>query len=209
MKLELYRKNYIEYNVHVLDDRLLTTMTEPLNLISRPLDLTKCRIDDESGDDPDSVYGMLMSATANMVATDRLSCVCGKTFDMSAMETFTSHMSSCAKSKLTPYKSCETCGKTLFSNSGYIKHQRLHAGAYKYFCNICRRGFFDQTNLRAHADSRHSKVRRYACSLCSKSFYWKHHVKRHLKACGRGAKAIPADDKDMDTETADNEEIQE
>ena len=197
-----------EYVVHDLDDRLLTTMTEPLNLISRPLDLTKCRIDDDSGDDPDSVYGMLMSATANMVAADKLSCVCGKTFDMSAMETFTLHVSSCSKSKLTPYKSCETCGKTLFSNSGYIKHQRLHVGAYKYFCNICRRGFFDQTNLRAHADSRHSKVRRYACSLCSKSFYWKHHVKRHLKACGRGAKAIPADNKDVDTETAWNEEVQ-
>jgi len=184
------------------EDRLLATMTEPLNLISRPLDLTKCRIDDEADDDPDSVYGMLMSAA------DKLSCICGKTFDMSAMESFTSHVSSCAKSKLTPYKACETCGKTLFSNSGYIKHQRLHAGAYKYFCNICRRGFFDQTNLQAHADSRHSKVRRYACSLCSKSFYWKHHVKRHLKACGRGAKAIIADDKDTVAETADSEGIQ-
>jgi len=182
-------------------------MTEPLNLISRPLDLTKCRIEDEAADDPDSMYGMLMSATANMVTADRLSCICGKTFDMTAMETFTSHMSSCAKSKLTPYKACETCGKTLFSNSGYIKHQRLHAGAYKYFCNICQQGFFDQTNLRAHADSRHSKVRRYACSLCSKSFYWKHHVKRHLKACGRGAKAIPTHDKDVDNETAGDDDI--
>ena len=102
------------------------------------------------------------------------------------------------------YRSCETCGKTLFSHSGFMKHRRLHAGAYKYFCGICRRGFFDQTNLRAHADSRHSKVRRYACSLCNKSFYWKHHVKRHLKACGRGAKAVAADDNDADTETGGN-----
>jgi len=66
-----------------------------------------------------------------------------------------------------------------------------------------------QTNLRAHADSRHSKVRRYACSLCSKSFYWKHHVKRHLKTCGRGAKVVTADDNDVDTETgANDDEIQ-
>ena len=66
-----------------------------------------------------------------------------------------------------------------------------------------------QTNLRAHADSRHSKVRRYACSLCSKSFYWKHHVKRHLKACGRGAKVVTADDNHVDTETgANDDEIQ-
>jgi len=194
----------------IAEDRLLTTMTEPLNLISRPLDLTKsldltkCRgMDDEEDDDPDSVYGMLMSVTA-----DKLSCVCGKAFNMSDMDMFTTHVSSCAKSKLTPYKSCETCGKTLFSHSGYMKHRRLHAGAYKYFCGVCRRGFFDQTNLRAHADSRHSKVRRYACSLCSKSFYWKHHVKRHLKACGRGAKAVATDDIDVDVETAGNEEVQ-
>ena len=85
----------------IADDRLLTTMTEPLNLISRPLDLTKCRgMDDEADDDPDSVYGMLMSVTA-----DKLSCVCGKTFDVSAMDTFSTHVASCAKSKLTPYRS--------------------------------------------------------------------------------------------------------
>lgn len=181
--------------------------------MSRPLDLTKCRLEDEVGEDPDSVYGMLMSATANMVAAaaDQLSCVCGKAFDLSAMDTFTTHVSACAKSKLTPYKSCETCGKTLFSHSGYMKHRKLHAGAYKYFCGVCRRGFFDQTNLRAHADSRHSKVRRYACSLCNKSFFWKHHVKRHLKACGRGAKALSTaanGDDDVDAETPDPEKVQ-
>ena len=163
----------------------------------------------DEADDPDSVYGMLMSATASMVTAGQLSCVCGKTFDMSAMDTFTTHVSLCAKSKLTPYKSCETCGKTLFSHSGYLKHRRLHTGSYKYFCAVCRRGFFDQTNLRAHADSRHSKVRRYACSICNKSFYWKHHVKRHLKACGRGAKAVAADDNEMDTAVVGCEEIQE
>jgi len=168
-------------------------MPEPLNLISRPLDLTVgVRMGDEDDDDdPESMYGMLMSAemaTAGSVgsvptsADNRLACICGKTFD--SAETFASHISSCAKSKLTPYKSCETCGKVLFSNSGYMKHRRLHAGAYKYRCGVCLQGFFDQTNLQAHADSRHSKVRRYSCPRCDKSFYWKHHVKRHLESCG-------------------------
>ena len=81
-------------------------MTEPLNLISRPLDLTKCRMDDDDDeadvDDPDSVYGMLMSVTA---AGDQLSCVCGRAFDVSAMDAFSGHVTSCAKSKLTPYRS--------------------------------------------------------------------------------------------------------
>jgi len=70
-------------------------MTEPLNLISRPLDLTKCRMDDDDDeadvDDPDSVYGMLMSVTA---AGDQLSCVCGRAFDVSAMDAFSGHVTS-------------------------------------------------------------------------------------------------------------------
>lgn len=164
-------------------------MPEPLNLISRPLDLTVgVRMGDEDDDDdPESMYGMLMSAemeadgSVPSVGDHRLACICGKTFD--SADSFASHLASCAKSKLTPYKSCEKCGKVLFSNSGYMKHQRLHVGAYKYRCSVCRQGFFDQTNLQAHEDSKHSKVRRYSCVRCDKSFYWKHHVKRHMESC--------------------------
>ena len=132
----------------IADNRLLTTAAEPLNLISRPLDLTKCRgldCEPDDDDDPDSVYGMLIQS----VTTDNLACVCGKTFD--AVDTFSAHVSSCAKSKLTPYRACETCGKTFFSHSGFMKHRRLHAGQYKYFCSVCRRGFFDQVGLVSYA----------------------------------------------------------
>jgi Zinc finger, C2H2 type len=190
----------------VSDDGLFSTMPEPLNLISRPLDLTiGVRMGDEDDDDPESVYGMLMTAgMASAAAADgsvpssadqRLACICGKTFD--AAEPFASHIASCAKSKMTPYKTCETCGKVLFSNSGYMKHRRLHAGAYKYRCGVCRQGFFDQTNLRAHADSRHSKVRRYSCPRCDKSFYWKHHVKRHMESCGTAVVGPDVGDADV------------
>jgi len=139
----------------IADDRLLTTAVEPLNLISRPLDLTKCRgldCEPDDDDDPDSVYGMLIQS----VTTDNLacSCVCGKTFD--AVDTFSAHVSSCAKSKLTPYRACETCGKTFFSHSGFMKHRRLHAGQYKYFCSVCRRGFFDQVGLVSQLCNLHS-----------------------------------------------------
>jgi len=85
------------------DDSLLAAMPEPLNLISRPLDLTVgVRMGDEDDDDdPESMYGMLMSAemaTAGSVgsvptsADNRLACICGKTFD--SAETFASHISS-------------------------------------------------------------------------------------------------------------------
>ena len=163
-----------------------TKTPEPLNLISRPLDLTisGVRMGDDDDDDADNVYGMLMSTASGVVADgsgQRLACICGKTFD--SAESFATHIAVCVKSRMTPYKTCTTCGKVLFSNSGYTKHLRLHAGKYKYRCGICRQGFFDQTNLQAHADARHSKVRRYTCPHCYKSFFWKHHLKRHCESC--------------------------
>ena len=116
-------------------------------------------------------------------------CICGKS--LSDYDAYMKHTSNCMKAKMTPYKTCKICQKTFFSNSGYLKHQRLHVGAYKLRCKYCEKGFFDSTHLKAHIDARHNKVRSYMCKHCDKGFYWKHHLKRHSDRCwGRGGGAV-------------------
>lgn len=149
---------------------------EPLNLIRQPLDLT-IRSDLEEGE-----LIITEGTRVELMDQETFTCVCRKEY--SDYDSYVEHATSCTKSKLTPYKSCETCGKYFFSSSGYIKHRRLHLGAYKFHCRLCHKGFFDRTHLGAHMDSSHSKVRRFECSHCVKRFFWKHHLKRHLATCG-------------------------
>lgn len=149
------------------DVTMLEEPHEPLANCSAKNDVVGSDVDEVSADD----------------ATDTFVCVCSRS--LPDYDTYIDHMSLCAKSKLTPYKACDICGKFFFSSSGYMKHKRLHVGAYKYRCNVCRKGFFDRTHLNAHVDASHSKVRRYECSECDKSFFWKHHLKRHLVTCDK------------------------
>ncbi len=165
---------------------MVTEVPEALNLItkhcSQPLDLTKAR------NESDVEVIELDPTDLNLDSHDLLVCVCGKS--CTTYEQYMDHISSCNKSRLTPYKVCDICGKYFFSSSGYVKHKRLHVGAYKFRCSVCHKGFFDRTHLTAHMDSTHSKVRRYECEHCGKSFFWKHHLKRHRGTCdkakGRG-----------------------
>lgn len=147
---------------------ILGDMPEPLNLKSQPLDLTTGRTDGDL-----CMYADL----------DGFTCRCSRSYP--DYQSYVDHSTVCTKAKLTPYKSCEICGKFLFSNSGYAKHKKLHVGEYKFRCSICHKGFFDKTHLRAHTDSSHSKVRRHACPCCKKSFFWKHHLKRHRQTCSK------------------------
>ena len=153
-------------------DGLSEELAEPLNLISKPLDLTVAR--------PETDEGEADMSDSDLAIADQESftCICSKT--LNDYETYIDHIASCNKSKLTPYKSCDICGKYFFSSSGYLKHKRLHVGAYKFRCKVCHKGFFDKTHLGSHMDSSHSKVRRFHCIICKKSFFWKHHLKRHL-----------------------------
>ena len=108
---------------------------------------------------------------------ESFTCICGRT--LPDYLGYMNHTTHCAKAKLTPYKTCEICLKAFFSNSGYVKHKRLHVGAYKLRCHVCQKGFFDKTHLKAHIDSSHSKVPGYECNHCNKGFFYKHHLKRH------------------------------
>ena len=148
---------------------------------TQPLDLTIGGDEVDEDEASSMALDLVLSSTADLTEHESFNCVCGKIYD--DYEVYLSHLSNCTKSKLTPFKSCEICGKSFFSSSGYIKHKRLHVGAYKFRCEVCRKGFFDRTHLGNHMDSSHSKVRRYECSYCLKSFFWKHHLKRHLGTC--------------------------
>ena len=162
------------YTHYIFADDPLVGDIEPLNLITQPLDLTiRSDLDDET----------VIELTEAEQEQEVYACICSKEY--LDYEKYIEHVAGCSKSKLTPYKSCEICGKYFFSNSGYVKHKRLHLGAYKFRCNVCHKGFFDRTHMRAHMDSSHSKVRRYECQSCTKKFFWKHHLKRHLLTCGK------------------------
>lgn len=152
-----------------------------------PLDLTVGRPEGLCDDGFDSGILGIDSDTEgdtgldSNLLTEQYVCICSRAFTDYSF--YMEHIANCHKAKLTPYKACDICGKYFFSNSGYVKHKRLHFGVYKFHCDICRKGFFDRTHLRAHMDSSHSKVRRYECKHCNKSFFWKHHLKRHLGTC--------------------------
>ncbi|KAK2157964.1 hypothetical protein LSH36_180g03031 [Paralvinella palmiformis] len=141
--------------------------------VVQPLDLTIGRGENESD----------LEQELNINEQEPFTCVCSKV--ISDYESYVDHVTNCSKSRLTPCKSCEICGKYFFSNSGYVKHKRLHVGAYKFHCSVCHKGFFDRTHLSAHMDSSHNKVRRYECNFCKKSFFWKHHLKRHKSTCDK------------------------
>ncbi|ELU01356.1 hypothetical protein CAPTEDRAFT_163832 [Capitella teleta] len=142
-------------------DQPLNLISKPLDLISKPLDLTVARNDSDSDNEQQESY----------------TCTCSRV--LPDYEAYLSHLSSCSRSKMTPHKSCDICGKRFFSTSGFLKHKRLHSGAFKLHCPLCQKGFFDKTHFAAHMDSRHSKVRRFTCATCNKAFFWKHHLKRH------------------------------
>ena len=157
---------------------------------TQPLDLTVGR--PEEGEFEDAFESSLFSMDqdqegelslddSGVNSLEQYTCICSRAF--TDYNIYTDHVANCHKARLTPYKACEICGKYFFSNSGYVKHKRLHLGAYKFHCDICHKGFFDRTHMRAHMDSSHSKVRRYECKHCNKSFFWKHHLKRHLGTC--------------------------
>lgn len=153
--------------------RLNTAVTsEPLNLKSQPLDLTTGPI--------------YLAMDGSLSHQPVLSGAPSVTYDL-----LTKHTLNSSKDKAEAFKKCEMCGKYLFSNSGYLKHKKQHAGKFRYSCDVCHKGFFDQTNLKTHVDSSHSKLKRYECNRCSKSFFWKHHLKRHAETC-KGAAPVPS-----------------
>ncbi|XP_063911171.1 zinc finger protein 354C-like [Zophobas morio] len=80
---------------------------------------------------------------------------------------------------------CNTCGKGFASKSAVIRHQLArHDGVY-FICQICKKMYKAETDLKLHLRTHSADCEQFLCNLCSKVFYdkrkFKTHVKRHVE----------------------------
>lgn len=89
------------------------------------------------------------------------------------------------------YYPCNICNKRLFSYSGYVLHERKHAGVKPFSCKYCPKNFVRKSYKDIH-ERTHTGDKRYACSICDKRFIQRTEMKRHER---RHSKIIPTNPK--------------
>ena len=72
---------------------------------------------------------------------------------------------------------CTRCGKTFARPATLNSHMELHTGQFKYFCEICRKGYNNNTPYVVHM--RKHEGLRYQCDVCSKTFGKKQNLDHH------------------------------
>ena len=63
---------------------------------------------------------------------------------------------------------CRKCNRTFTRKSYLVNHMQLHTGLFKYFCELCKKGYNGMTAYNVHMD-RHRGVK-YQCDFCAKTF---------------------------------------
>ena len=77
--------------------------------------------------------------------------------------------------------SCNQCNKSFTRPSSLKRHiQVYHSGVYKFFCDICRKGFSDKYHYEDHKMVVH-EGRLFYCDLCGKGFKGRKFVAIHKK----------------------------
>ena len=76
---------------------------------------------------------------------------------------------------------CSLCEKSFYSDYGFRRHMRSHAGEYTHYCTVCepRRGFQEKHDLDAHMCASHDHPRLFICDVCVKKFSSKAALNRH------------------------------
>ena len=73
---------------------------------------------------------------------------------------------------------CEKCDKQFTALSSLERHMQLHAGHFRFYCDICRKGFNESINFSMHMRAHEGK--RYKCEYCDKSYSNEINLKYHL-----------------------------
>ena len=81
-------------------------------------------------------------------------------------------------------RKCSYCGRTFqgkYMDQLIRRHLQIHEGYSKYVCEICKRGFRDQTGLTTHKEKHHNESKHFECAICEKSFHLFLDLKRHIE----------------------------
>ena len=73
---------------------------------------------------------------------------------------------------------CAKCDKHFARTDGLATHMQIHTGLYRYYCEICRKGFNNSGNFTQHM--RGHRGLKYHCEYCSKAFASKQKYQYHL-----------------------------
>ena len=71
-------------------------------------------------------------------------------------------------SKAEENRVCSKCGKKFVTRAGLKKHMQLHTGQFRYFCDVCRKGYNGNHAYKVHMD-KHRGIK-YSCEFCPKTF---------------------------------------
>lgn len=98
---------------------------------------------------------------------------------------------------------CQRCGAAV---QDLKKHMQLHTGHFKFYCDICKKGFADRTNYEEHM--RKHEGLKFHCEYCSKPFTSRKGLNYHLsehtgkyrfvcEICGQGFNPKPMYEKHL------------
>lgn len=75
---------------------------------------------------------------------------------------------------------CSFCKTEFVSNYVLRLHvEELHQNEFKYFCEVCNRGFTAKSSLNTHKYT-HIDGHQFKCTLCSKTFRYKRQLNNHM-----------------------------